>query len=261
MGQKRIQSLEKAIDILFAFDRERPYLTMKEISSMVGLPKSTCYRFITTLKRTGLIEFDPDVAKYKLGVRLLKLESAIQTSLDITKIALPYMRELASISGETAQLMILSKDEVVCVERVEGPGVLRVMPDKGNVIGLHSGASGKAIMAFLSDEEQDRIIKEKGLKQYTPNTITDPELLKTDLKKVRSLGYAISYQEIYRGVKAVAAPIFDHKNRVRGSIGLAGPGERFSQDIFNLMLNHVSKAARNITEKLGANIENLNKQE
>jgi len=259
MLQKTVKSLEKGIDILFLFVQEKPYLSIEEISLMAGLPKSTCYRFINTLKRTGLIELDPDVAKYKLGVRLLKLESAIRTSLDITKIALPYMQELTSISGETAQLMVLSKDEVVCVERVEGPGVLRVMPDRGNVIGLHSGASGKVIMAFLSDEEQDRIIKEKGLKQYTPNTITDFDVLKKRLKEIRTLGYAISYQEIYLDVMAVAAPIFDHKNRVRGSIGLAGPGERFSQDKINQMLNHVLKAASNITEKLGANIENLNK--
>ena len=253
MPQKRIKSLEKAIDILFAFSRGTSYLTIENIASMADMPKSTCYRFVNTLKKKGLIEFDPDVFKYKLGVRLLKLESAIQKSLNITKIALPFMKELSLFSGETAQLMILSNDQAVCVERVESFGVLRVMPKKGNVIGLHSGASGKAIMAFLSDEEQDRIIKEKGLQKYTQNTITDPERLKMDLRQIRNLGYAISKQEIYTGVNAVAVPIFNHSNRVRGSIGLAGPIERFSQEKIKQVVPQILTAAQEITAQLGGN--------
>ena len=257
MGQKKIQSLEKAIDILFAFAQERPYLTIEEISSIAGLPQSTCYRFINTMKDRGLIELDPNIGKYKLGVRLMKLESVIQASLDITKIALPFMQELNLISGETAQLMILSNDQAVCVERVESFGVLRVMPYKGSAIGLHAGASGKAIMAFLSNEEQDRIIKEKGLKKYSQNTITDPERLKIDLRKIRNLGYAISNQEIYTGVNAVAAPIFNHSNRARSSIGLAGPSERFSQKKIDQVVNQILTAAQKITDQLGGNSKEI----
>jgi DNA-binding IclR family transcriptional regulator len=251
MAQKSIQSLEKGIDILFLFTQGMPYLDVDQICAMAGIPKSTCYRFLSTFKRKGLVEVDSNYGKYKLGIRLLKLESSIMGSLDVARVALPYMQELSRISGETGQLVLLSKDEGVCVEKVESPDVLRVMPDKGTVIGLHSGASGKVIMAYLTDGERDRIIAEKGLKQYTPNTLTDPESLKAHLADIRRIGYATSDQEMYPGVKAVAAPIFDYNGRAIASVCVAGPRERFSEEKVTWLSEHVIRAARNITGNLG----------
>jgi len=83
MGQKTIQSLEKGLNIIFLFIEEKPSLTVEEIAQRSGLPKSTCYRFLNTLKRKNVIEFEEASGKYKLGVRLLKLESAIYNSLSV----------------------------------------------------------------------------------------------------------------------------------------------------------------------------------
>jgi DNA-binding IclR family transcriptional regulator len=218
MGQKTIQSLEKGLDILFLFIEEKPSLTVEEIALRSRLPKSTCYRFLNTLKRKNVIEFDGVSGKYKLGVRLLKLESAIYNSLSMVEISIPYLQQLSELSGETAQLVLLNKNEGICVERVESTATLRVMPDKGTPIHLHSGASGKVIMAYLSLEERDRIIKEKGLRKFTANTITHPDILRRELDEIRKRGYAISDQEIYQGVKAVAAPIFNSRGKITASI-------------------------------------------
>ena len=192
---------------------------------MTGLPKSTCYRFLNTLKKKNLLEYDSVLGMNKLGVRLLKLESVILSlsPIDLARISLPFMQELSRISGETTQLLILKKDEGVCIEKVESPQTLRVMPDKGTIIELHSGASGKVIMAYLTDEQQNRIIEEKGLKYFTPNTITDPIVLKKQLREIRKLGYAISDQELFTGVSALAAPIFDFNDKVIASICVVGP--------------------------------------
>jgi hypothetical protein len=101
------------------------------------------------------------------------------------------------------------------------------------------------------------VIREKGLRKYTPNTITEPETLKEHLKSIRRLGYATSDQEIYTGVKALAAPIFDYSGRVVASICVAGPRERFTQEKFTLLLDYVKRAAHSITAKLGGKEDKL----
>lgn len=255
MTQKIIKSLEKGLDTLFLFTEKKPLLTAEEISEISGFPKSTVYRLLNTLKKKGLVEVDSVTGHNKLGVKLLRLHSIILNSLDIAGRSLPYMQKLAEISGETSQLMLLSRNRAICVEKAESTQALRVMPDKGALIGLHSGASGKAIMAFLTEGEQDRVIKEEGLKPYTRNTITDPVVLKERLKVVREQGYAISSGEITMGTNAIAAPIFDFSGRVTGSVSLAGPRERFDRERVMSVLPHLIDATRKISNKLGAKTE------
>jgi len=255
MTQKTIKSLEKGLDILFLFTEKKPLLTAEEISEISGFPKSTAYRLLNTLKRKGLVEVDSVTGQHKLGVKLLRLHSIILNLLDIAVKSLPYMKKLAEISGETSQLVLLSRNKAICIEKVESAQALRVMPDKGSLIGLHSGASGKAVMAFLNAEEQDRVIKEEGLKAYTRNTITDPVLLKEKLKVVREQGYAFSSGEITLGTNAIAAPIFDFSGRVTASVSLAGPRERFDQQKIVSALPHLIDAAHEISQKLGATEE------
>jgi len=250
MAQKTIQSLAKGIDILFSFTEETPLLTIEEISRNVSIPKSTCYRFLNTLKLKGMIDFDSSSGKYRIGARVLKLESIAYRSLDVARVALPFLKKLCDVSEETCQLIILSNEEGICVEKVDSPHALRVMPDKGMAIGLHSGASGKVIMAHLNREEQDRIIKRKGLARFTDRTITDPVLLRQRLQEIKKRSYAISEGEIYVGVKALATPIFDHRQRVIGSVCVAGPKERLNQEKINTLIAPVMDAAKGISRKL-----------
>jgi IclR family KDG regulon transcriptional repressor len=252
VAQKTIQSLEKGLDILFLFTEDRPLLTLEEISSLSRMPKSTCYRFLNTLKKKEILELDRDQGKYRLSVRFLRFESAILNSIDLAKLSLPFLRELSKLSGETAQLVVLNNNVGVCIEKVESTETLRVMPDKGTIIGLHGGASGKVIMAYLSEEEQDWIIREKGLTKFTPNTISDPRTLKKHLQEIRKRGYAVSDGEIYAGVKAFAAPVFNYRGKITASISLAGPRERFKPGKITSILNPLQKAADDLSRELGS---------
>jgi len=252
MSQKTNRSLERAIDILFAFSHDQPLLTIEQIAQATEIPKSTCYRFISTLKRKGLIEVDGDASRYRLGVRLLVLHSIILDSMDISQIVLPFIQQLSRISGETAQFVWRNQNVAVCIEKVESAEMLRVRPDKGTIIGLHTGAAGKAILAFLPVIEQDRIIRDTGLPDIGPKTITDPEELKKSLSEIRRLGYASSDQELYAGVKALAAPVFNAEEQVVASVCLAGPRDRFDQKKVASLVKPVIEAANSISVRLGS---------
>jgi DNA-binding IclR family transcriptional regulator len=251
MSQRTTQSLERAISILFAFRHEAPLLTIDQIAAATNIPKSSCYRLITTLRKHDLVQPNRESGGYRLGLGVLKLHSILLDSLDIGRIAFPFLRELSQKSGETAQLVLRNSDVGVCIEKVESAKELVVRPDRGTVIGLHSGASGKAILAYMDPSEQERIIKEKGLKKIGPETITDSDRLSLNLKQIKKQGYAISDQELYAGVKAVAAPIFGADGNVIASVCIAAPRERFDQKEIGYFAEPVKLAARSISKALG----------
>jgi IclR family transcriptional regulator, KDG regulon repressor len=249
--KKITRSLERGLDILFAFSHDTPSLNIDEISTRTGIPRSTCYRLVHTLKKKELLDFVHDSGRYKLGIGLMKLDSIVQGSLDIITIAKPHLQKLATISGETVQLVLRNHNVAVCIDRVESSETLRVRPDKGTIIGLHSGASGKAIMAFLSREEREQIIRETGLKPYGPNTVTEVDKLETNLAQIKKNGYAVSEQEISVGVKALAAPIFDSEGMVVASVCVAGPIERLHQEKLSTLTSSVLETARAVSRQLG----------
>jgi len=118
---KEVRSLERGINILFQFRKERPFLTPEEITRAVKLPKSSIYRFLLTLRKLGLIERDTLTGRYFLGLRLLELEEVVHSAIDLESIAKPLLVKLGEFSGETVQLNILRNDHGICLYGVESP--------------------------------------------------------------------------------------------------------------------------------------------
>ncbi|HIE43719.1 MAG TPA: IclR family transcriptional regulator, partial [Candidatus Omnitrophica bacterium] len=111
---------------------------------------------------------------------------------------------------------------------------------------------GKVFLAYMPEEKFERIIKERGLKKYTENTITDVDKLKKELKEIRSSGYAFDDQEVRLGVRRIAAPIFDHSNNLAGVVGIAGPTFRIRKGRINELARMVKQTAKDISQELGS---------
>lgn len=128
--------------------------------------------------------------KYRLGMKLLELGNIVKAQIEIRDLALPVIQELALKTEESIDLNILVDDKRVNVEKIESPqGVCRII-QLGKSLPLYCGGSGKAILAFQSDSEIERIIGKENIISFSPNTITDNTLLREHLKKVRKKGYA-----------------------------------------------------------------------
>ncbi len=250
---KEVQSLERGINILFQFSRKRPAMTAEEIATAVELPKSSIYRFLRTFMKHGLLERDPLTGRYYLGLRLLELEEVVHSKIDIETVSKPFLTALGEFSGETVQLNILHGDCGICLYGVESPSAFRLAPEKGRVIPLYAGASGKSILAFMETEMRDRIC-EGPFEQFTPYTIGDPEELKSQLEQIRQQGYAITRQEVYIGSLGMAAPLFGKNKQVRGSVSLSGPIQRIDEERKIAIRDELLRIAGEITgkmEKLG----------
>lgn len=246
---KEVQSLERGVNILFQFRKDRPFLTADEIARAMKLPKSSVYRFLLTLRNLGLIERDALTGRYFLGLRLLELEEVVHSAIDLESLSKPFLVKLGEFSGETVQLNILHGEHGICLYGVESPSAFRLAPEKGRIIPLHAGASGLSILAFMDQETQAKICHGE-LPRFTPYTITDPEQLAARLSEIREQGYVITQQEVYIGSLGIAAPVFGNENRVLGSVSLSGPIQRISEEQKIAIRDELVRTAREITEKM-----------
>jgi len=251
MSERFIQSIERAADILELFLLVSPELSIKEISEHTGLSKSTVHGIIKTLEYKGYLQQNPDDLKYKLGMKLFQLGNAVGNRLDIGKIARPLIQDLVAELKETVHLVILDRDEVIYVEKVEGPHSLSIYSQIGKRAPIHCTGVGKAILAFQPDGEIDRLLRQAVLTPFTDKTITDKQQLKEHLKLVKQQGYAIDDEEIELGLKCIAAPIFNHQGKAVASISCAAPVTRFGEERIPRVIAGVRNTADTISRRLG----------
>ncbi|NLT95482.1 MAG: IclR family transcriptional regulator [Clostridia bacterium] len=245
-----VRSVEKAMDLLLAFSEEKTQLSLPEICAIMNMPKSTVYRLLSTLEKRRFIEHNKLSGKYQLGVPFLRLANIVLKNFDLREIALPVMIELRDLTGETINLYLKRGLERVCIEQAEGIHNLRRFSNIGDVLPLYCGASGKLLLAYQTEDEIEKVIK-NGLRAWTQNTITDITTFREELKIIREKGYAYSHGEREIGVTSVAAPIKNHNGMVIAALSISGPDARFNDENLLNYTKLVINGAAKISENLG----------
>lgn len=248
-----VQVLDRAVKILDCFAGEEAELGVTEISKVLRLHKSTVHRLLEALKSYGLIRQDPQSEKYFLGVKLFELGCRAVARLDLRERARPVLEQLVSETGETAHLCILDQGEVLYLEKVESPQTLRIPSQVGQRNPAHCTAVGKALLAYLSEDELDSLVRVKGLKRYTKNTIVVLGQLKKELALVRERGFSVDNEETEEGLRCVGAPVRDYTGRVIASISIAGPAFRMTDEKLSALAESVKRAAETLSERMGYN--------
>ncbi len=225
---KRIKVIDKSIDILMLFLEKKEPLGITEISKDLQIYKSSVHRILNTLMIRGFIKQDSVSKKYWLGSKFYSLGMLYQNKLKLRDIVKPYLKELAGMFQETVHLAIydeLDYSKVVVIDRVEGSNLLSLAPPAGSRNPTHASAVGKALLAF-STEDIQRTVLAHPLKKFTGKTITEKDVLKGKLKKIKEQGYAMDDQELESGLVCFAAPILDNEKKAVASISVSGPGSR-----------------------------------
>lgn len=246
----RIQTIDRALMVLNCFSEHQSELKLSEIVEEVGLNKSTAHGILNTLKYHGLISQDEESHKYRLGLGLLELGSRAAKSLNVIHIAGPKIRKLCREIEETVHLGTLDGEEMIYIDKIESWQSMRIASSVGARLPAYSTGMGKAIMAFLSEEELLKSIPDV-FRPFTPNTIMNMDDLLKELEKVRANGYAIDNEELSIGLKCVAAPIFNHEGNAKYSISVSGPGVRMSEGKMDSIILLIMEACRDISEKMG----------
>lgn len=227
-----IAAVERAIDVLLLFASSgRGELGVTEIAAELGLSKAAVHRILSSLRGRDLIDLDLDSRRYRLGPAALNLGRAYLARIDLRAMAAPELAWLSAQSGETATLSIRSGDIRMYVDQVVPDREVRMEVAVGMPYPLHAGASSKAFLAFLAPEEVDDYIARSGLSAMTDRTVTDEQALRAELTEARRLGYTVSFGERQTGAASAAAPVLDHEGRPAAVVSVAGPAERFRDEL------------------------------
>jgi IclR family transcriptional regulator, acetate operon repressor len=247
-----IQSVEKAVEILYAFDHNAPELGVMELSRRLDLHKSTVSRLLATLERSNLVERNSETGKFRLGVGLIALAGQVVRHADLRTAARPYLEELAQRCRETANLVVLHQEMCMNVEQfVPADRQVKDIGWVGRRTPLHATSTGKVLLAFTPAAMRDQLIAGRPLVEYTPRTIMDVVLLKEELARVGHQGYALGLEELEVGLNSVAAPVRDHTGAVVAAASLSGPTYRLTGELLPDLTSHVLETASLISRALG----------
>jgi DNA-binding IclR family transcriptional regulator len=233
----RIQSIDRAADLLEAIAAAPEPETAPLLADACGLNRSTAWRILATLESRGLVERDPDTNRYRLGFAVLRLAAAAGHE-PLVWIAHPLLRQLADASGETANLAVARRLELVYADQVQARHVMA--PNwLGRTVPLHATSTGKAFLAALPADELDGL----SLERFTDTTITDPAALRAELAAVRAAGYAVSHGELEAALWGVSAAALDAAGRPAAVLSVWGADARVRDRLDGLGAACVAAAA------------------
>ena len=247
---KQIESVDKALSILECFSDGVSELSLKQLSEKTGLYKSRILRLCGTLTAHGFL-IRQESSLYSLGPKLMMLGKMYERSNSLISVARPILRELASITGESAKLFVIQGNKRICLVREKGTYPLSYHVEEGESFELYAGAGGKILLAYASKDFCDQVLGEKVLERLTPTTIVERSRLEEEFAAIRERGYASSNGELFTEVAGMAAPVFDHENAVCAALAIAGPVQRFTEDRRQEMLDSLLASARRLSQLLG----------
>lgn len=247
-----IQVLQRALRLLEALLQAGQPLSLEQVSRAADVPQSTAFRILANLLRAGYIVEQPE--GYWLGLKLLSLGSAVESRLDLTRIAEPQMNALRDLTRETVYLATLTHDfSVLYLGRAGSPQPVSVsLNHPGMTAQPHCTGLGKVLLAFQPEHVLETWLPTATLTPQTPYTLTSPDALRAELDAVRARGYATDNEQHLETICCIAAPVFNAHREVVAAISVAGPKDRMPQPLEDSPLAaQILDAARQISAQLG----------
>jgi DNA-binding IclR family transcriptional regulator len=242
-----VDAVNRAIDILSAFSLTRPSLTLNDIVSATGLPKTTAFRILSTLTDRGLCERDAKAQTYSLGYHILHFGEVRRRQSNLHATVVPLMREIRDAMGETVVLSVRRGDFRVQIDYVEGVQPLRRIATPGLQAPLYAGAASRVLLAGMADAEIELYLERTELTQLQRNTMTNPTALRAEVARIRKRGYAESNNEVLEGGAALAVPITSRDGTTLGVVDIITPEVRYTrahrESCLRLLLEGVSSVA------------------
>lgn len=245
-----MNSIEKALQILLAFTPDNRPLRTVEVSRRLGMNKATVNRILLTLKNKGFVVQD-QTRRYRLGPSTALLGRAVKQSLDgrLVALAKPYLDGLRDKVGETVHLEVLYDDRIFLTYRAKGLRQLTVTPRVGDRMASNANAGAKAITAFCPRETIEKHLAGP-LSIFTTRTVTDPDAIRREYEEIRETGFAHDRGEFDDDVHAVAAPVFDHEDRIVAAVVIIAPSFRMGSSIESGSLELLKDTAADISDRL-----------
>jgi len=250
---KHTSMLDKGLEIINLIVREKKPLKITEISEMLAIPRTTVYRLIKSLESCGFVRQTGSSTRYFLSLQFLYIAEIVRESLDLRRVALPFMERLRDDLDLAVHLVIRDGNEAVYLEKVDSRRPVRLFTQVGRRAPLHVTACPRILLAYCSDDEIRRYISTVKMVKYTKNTVADPDTLWAKIHEIRRTGFSIAYGELEPETAAIAVPIRNDKGKVVASLSLAGPEWHFKSEDIDYIVSKLRDCAQRISQELGYN--------
>jgi IclR family transcriptional regulator, KDG regulon repressor len=251
-GYAKLNSIEKALEILLKFQDIKPSWGIRELGTELKFSPATVQRILQVLKSYEFVRQDPNTRQYFIGNIFYRFLENLNSSNNLTRIGRKFMEELAKATLETVHLNIIEKNLRICIDTIESPKVLKAGMPIGNQSPLYAGASARCLLAFCTEKFQDNYFKTTKIEQLTEHTITQPDKLFKELYKIKEQGYAISLGERTRGLGSLSTPVFDYKGQILASLSLAIPEIRLKRkDHLSNCISIMISAGKSFSKEMG----------
>ncbi len=250
-GTGQVQSLTRALRIMNTLADYPHGLTLSDLAHVVGLPTSTAHRLLTTLQNERYVRFENDRSIWLIGVQAFQVGAVYARSRDLVSIARPYMRRLMEESGETVNLAIVDRGEIIFLAQVECQKMMRAIAGPGGRSPIHCSGTGKAILAWLDQSEARGLLTSKPLQKETPNSKSTVGDLEAEFLQTCRSGYAIDDEENAIGLRCVASAVFDEHSYPLAAISVSGPAARLTDTRLPALGANVALIAAEITSEMG----------
>jgi IclR family pca regulon transcriptional regulator len=204
--------LAKGLEVLRAFSRDRPHMTLSEVAARAGLPPATARRCLNTFEELGYVTRSG--RKFVLRPKVLEIGAAYLESMDIESLTHPHLEAMARETGDSAALSVLDGTEIVYVARASVRTLIRLEAHVGSRLPAHATSMGRVLLAGLRSERLHWYFTNAKFEALTPRTVTDIAGLAQLISETRRNGYSIVEEELAFGVIALAVPVFDASGRV-----------------------------------------------
>jgi IclR family transcriptional regulator, KDG regulon repressor len=246
------RSLERALQILNVFDNKIQVLSLAQLSEILNLPRATVLRLCSTLVKYGFLRQDKQTRQYSLGFRLFELGSIVFCSFSLRKLASPHVSQLQMRLGKTVFLGILDHDEVLYIDKRDDPkNPIRFTSEMGTRRPPYWGMLGSVLMAYLPDDEIERLLQKSPLMIFTKKSITRKEDFIKWLHRVRDQGFAIDNETVFEGIIGISAPIRDFTGNVVAALGVGFISSSVNSKGMKKIVNDVIRTTQTISKELG----------
>jgi IclR family transcriptional regulator, KDG regulon repressor len=247
-----VPAVTRALDILELFLEGDGTLSAPDVTRRLRLPRTTVHELLTTLAARGYLDAVPgQPGRYRLGVRPYQLGSRYAEQLDLAAEGTQVAREVAGTCDETVHVAILDNTDVIYIAKVDSTHAVRMVSATGRGLPAHCTSVGKMLLASLPAAELEERFAEHELVAMTPDSVTDPGVLRAELAVTRERGIAVEHRESNPDVSCVAAPVRDRTGRVVAALSISAPVIRWSDEREEELSRLAAKGADALSVRLG----------
>jgi len=246
----QIKSIVKAFRLMELLVTKNEF-QLAELCQLLQSPKTTIHRMLLTLESLGYVQQNPQSLGYMASIKIFDLGGKVVQNLNFIEIARPLMIRLSEKSGETINLGVLDGLDIICIDKIESKYHLKLDQPIGSRAKAYHTAMGKAILAYLSEEERGRLFSKHSISPGASKSLKAVSAIEEDLQRVREQGYSVDDEEYIVGVRCVGAPIFDHNSKVAAGLSIAGPALRIKEKNIESLAKLVTEAATSMSNRLG----------